>query len=332
MRIRYWIGLAFVMVISLAISVESFQTNGVQSPPVRDQDRLDIFKVEIEPISAKISSQPTLISQDFPGRSMYPRFLANGNMLSYVVPSRGNTSSASSIVVRSYPKGKDQVVPLDFDVIGGMTWTPDDTLMVLGVPKGGTTRGYYRVDRKTGKGTLLLSSDAPEGIVNGRSAIGIPEFGLDGKMYYRDDLRHAVIVRSNQTGAERVLYQQSGPDFPILRGVHPSPNGELVAFIESGSGMNSLKVVPTSGGATRELTSARLPDWISRTPGAVWMTDSRRILFVRGRGSSRELWSVTIDGGTPQPTGLAMEGLCHPFVHPNGNTLVFAAGPGYPRN
>ena len=62
------------------------------------------------------------------------------------------------------------------------------------------------------------------------------------------------------------------------------------------------------------------------------MTDSRRILFVRGHGSSLELWSVTVDGGTPQPTGLAMEGLTHAFVHPNGKTLVFAAGPGYPKN
>ena len=242
MRIRYWIGLAFVMVISLAISVESFQTNGVQSLQVRDQNSVDIFKVEIDPISAKISSKPTQISQDFPGRSMYPRFFSNGKMLSYVVTSRGN-----QIVVRSYPKGKDQVVPVDFDQTRGMTWTPDDTLIVLGVPKGGTTLGYYRVDWKTGKSTLFLSSeflssDAPAGSVNGRSAIGIPEFGLDGKMYYRDDRRHAVLVRNNQTGAERVLYQQSGPDFPQLRGVHPSPNGKWVAFVErnnkSGHGLS----------------------------------------------------------------------------------------------
>ena len=318
----------------------TIQINGVKSLQVRDEDSIDIFEVEIDPISAKISSKPTKISQDFPGRSMYPRFFENGKMLSYVVTALGGyrnqgVDARIPLVVRSYPKGKDQVVPLDI-VSGGMTWTPDDTLIVSGVPKGGTTSGYYRVDRKTGKSTLLLASDAPEGRVNGLSALGIPEFGLDGKMYYRDDLRHAVIVRNNQTGAERVLYQQSGPVFPILRGVHPSPNGEWVAFIESfiesRPGMNSLKVVSTSGGAARELTSARLPDWISRTPGAVWMTDSRRILFVRGRGSSLELWSVTIDGGPPQPTGLAMEGLCHPFVHPNGKTLVFAAGPGYPRN
>jgi hypothetical protein len=71
MRIRYWLGLAFVMVISLAISVESFQTNGVQSPQVRDQDSVDIFEVKIDPISAKISSKPTLISQDFPRRYFF---------------------------------------------------------------------------------------------------------------------------------------------------------------------------------------------------------------------------------------------------------------------
>ena len=239
------------------------------------------------------------------------------------------------IVVRPYPDGKDHIVPLEFDRTGGMTWTPDDNLIVLGIPKGATTLGYYRVEEGTGKSMLFLFSDAPEGRVNGLSALGIPEFGGDGKMFYRDDRRHAVYVRTIESGAERVLYQQPGPEYPILRGVHPSPNGEWVAFVEhnSESGLDSMKVVSTSNGVAHELTSARRPeDLISLTPGAVWMTDSRRVLFVRGRGSHLELWSVAIDGGTPHPTGLAMEGLSHPFVHPDGKTLVFAAGPGYPQN
>jgi Tol biopolymer transport system component len=56
------------------------------------------------------------------------------------------------------------------------------------------------------------------------------------------------------------------------------------------------------------------------------MRDSQRILFVRGRANQLELWSVAVAGGTPQPTGIAMEGLRHPFVHPDGKTIGFAAG------
>jgi hypothetical protein len=321
MSIRYWVGLLLVMVVAL-VDVGAL----AQAP---QQDAVDIFQVTINPTTAKISSTPKLISQSFPGRSVYPRFFSQGTMLSYVVSPLGYP-----IVVRPYPDGQDQIVPLDFDRTAGMTWTPDDNLIVLGVPKGATVLGFYRVDKNTGKSTLILSSNAPGGRVNGRSAIGIPEFGRDGTMFYRDDWRHAVIARALENGTERVIYQQPGPEHPIVRGVHPSPDGKWVSFVEHNdeSGVDSLKVVGMSNGVSRELASARRPDVISLTPGAVWMNDSRRVLFVRGRESRLELWDVAIDGGNPQPTGLAMEGLSNPFLNPDGKTLVFAAGPGYPRN
>jgi Tol biopolymer transport system component len=85
-------------------------------------------------------------------------------------------------------------------------------------------------------------------------------------------------------------------------------------------------IVPTSGGPARQLYAATWPELILPVQSFAWMQDSRRILFVKGRGMKLGLWSLSIEGGQPKSAGLTIEGMRHLAVHPNGSKIAFAAG------
>jgi len=102
-----------------------------------------------------------------------------------------------------------------------------------------------------------------------------------------------------------------------------------VAFVSyEGAAGKALKVVPASGGETRELL--RLPGRADYSELS-WTPDSHKILYAvstTGQKPKFEFWRVSADGGNPENLGLAMEGLL-PYglsVHPGGRRIAFTAG------
>ena len=61
-------------------------------------------------------------------------------------------------------------------------------------------------------------------------------------------------------------------------------------------GPGRLVIIPTSGGAPREILDVAAPDGLGpfRTMG--WTADSRALLFIRTTPAGKRLWEVPIDG------------------------------------
>lgn len=84
------------------------------------------------------------------------------------------------------------------------------------------------------------------------------------------------------------------------RNARYSPDGKWLAYIAIGA-RDSLRVVPTGGGAERELAT-ELVD----IECATWSDDARHLLVVAHPDPSVELdcWIVPLEGGTPLDTGV----------------------------
>ncbi len=107
-----------------------------------------------------------------------------------------------------------------------------------------------------------------------------------------------------------------------------SPDGRQLAFAKLMP--MTINLLPTTGGEPRQLLKVQRPDRIYRTAGIAWTPDGRSVLFAKKRGGPKgpnpELWQVPVDGGAAQNLGLAMDGLRHLSLHPDGRRIAFTAG------
>jgi WD40 repeat protein len=288
---------------------------------------VNTFEVGFDPTTARTTSLPRRLNTGQAGHSMYPVWFDGGHQLSYV------EFPSPRVFLRAYPDGQEHAINSDLaGGLGGTAWMPDGSVIVA-ASKPGVGRGYFRLDPATGRSSAVLVESQPDDEYR-----GFPDVSADGsELYYRNDRRHEIRVRNLKTGMERVIYQAPGPPYAAIRSVHLSPDGKWLAFLtdqnaisdwtgQRSASSNALRVVPTAGGDVRELQSATWPDILLPVQGFAWMSDSRRIVFVRGRGQKLALWSTAVNGGQLREAGLAVEGLRHPAMHPSGTRLAFAAG------
>jgi tricorn protease len=98
-----------------------------------------------------------------------------------------------------------------------------------------------------------------------------------------------------------------------------SPDGKWIAFTGQYDGNFNVYVMPAEGGQPRQLTfyqgsAAPLNDRMGiHNQVVAWTPDSKRVLFLTRRDSSnvwtKRLYTVSIDGGQPEPLSLDQGGL-----------------------
>jgi len=98
-----------------------------------------------------------------------------------------------------------------------------------------------------------------------------------------------------------------------------SPDGKWIAFTGQYDGNFNVYVMPSEGGQPRQLTfyqggAAPLSDRMGiHNEVVAWTPDSKRILFLSRRDSAnvwtKRLYTVSIDGGQPEPLSLDQGGL-----------------------
>jgi Tol biopolymer transport system component len=287
---------------------------------------VNTYEAGLDPVTAKGTTKAIRLNTGDEGKSMYPVWFDEGRMISYV------TYPGTELLMRPYPKGTERRITTDLSSgIGGTAWMRDGTVIVAGF-KRGFGQGYYRLNTESRKTEPIILQSQDTGELR-----GFPDLSHDETLlFYRDDQHHEIRVRNLKDSNEKVLYRATEP-YPVIRSVHLSPDGQWLAFLidnnavrpaydQLSASTNALMIVPTSGGPARQLYAATWPELILPVQSFAWMQDSRRILFVKGRGMKLGLWSLSIEGGQPKSAGLTIEGMRHLAVHPNGSKIAFAAG------
>jgi tricorn protease len=132
---------------------------------------------------------------------------------------------------------------------------------------------------------------------------------------------------STSGGAARRITEHQGRElFPKF-----SPDGKWIAFTGQYDGNFNVYVMPSDGGQPRQLTfyqgSAQpLSDRMGIHDEVVtWTPDSKRVIFLTRRDASngwtKRPWSVSIDGGLPEPLPMDQGGLL--TYSPDGTKVAY---------
>jgi len=211
--------------------------------------------------SAGVQESPYITGD---GKSVAYRAFGPGDTANRVALRRGTDGSAVPLAEDGVPRG----------------WSPDGDRLLIATP-----RGLETVPALGGTATLLVT-----GAQHGTWA-------PDGQrlVYVRGD---SLLLRAGD-GQSTLLARTPDP-----HSLAWSPDGRWIAYVSGNSpylniwniAVSSLWLVPAAGGAPIQLTAG---DALDLSPA--WAPDSRRLLFVSGRGGIRDIYQLNLDGeGRPR--------------------------------
>ena len=145
----------------------------------------------------------------------------------------------------------------------------------------------------------------------------------------------ALIAASTSSGAssgaqKRLITESDLFKFAWIADPQISPDGSRVAFVRAWVNQkadrydSALWIVPTNGGAARQLTAG------PRDASPRWSPDGKRLAFVRstekeGRPQPAQIYLLTFEGGEAQALTELPRGAGAPQWSPDGKTIAFTS-------
>jgi Tol biopolymer transport system component len=194
---------------------------------------------------------------------------------------------------------------------------------------GGRTVAYHST--RTGNSEIWLYhlDGRPEiRVTEDRNWDLYPDWSPDGdQLIFVSDRRQdgfRIFIANSDGGGERLLV-----DRPIAVSSTGtvntelvsrwSPEGDRIAFLVAGKGVNTLWTIQPDGEGAREL--------LENVTGFDWYRDSRRAIYTRPRGSESEVIAVDLETGQEQ--ALFVGSLMEIDVAPDGSAVAFSFGRGH---
>ena len=295
----------------------------------------DVYMAEIDFRTNKTLSEPKRMSERFVGSAMYSDFSPDGKHLAYIsylgTTGQNLLSSNPVLCIRSLENGEErEIYPERGYIIGGACWSPDGRF-ILTVGKKEGRKGFYKIDVKTGEFTSILQ-------LNEGEIVGAPVWSQDGRkiFYMHADSQQEIasivmydLVTREKKQIHRDNFQRSyaagRPPF-FAQELALSPDGQFLAFNVRDEGKTIVKIIPVSGGQTREVVRWNGGKIITTVD---WTPDGKELLFAESkfqRGYKFNFWRISAEGGEPQKLGLEMDRVYFLRIHPDGRHVAFRAG------
>jgi dipeptidyl aminopeptidase/acylaminoacyl peptidase len=105
-----------------------------------------------------------------------------------------------------------------------------------------------------------------------------------------------------------------------------SPDGKWVAYtvstpdLDANRGVSNIWIVPTTGGASLQLTQS------GHDSSPVWSPDAKTIAFLSSRSGDSQVYLLSMDGGEAKPLTHLSTGADNLKWSPNGKTIAFTSG------
>ena len=288
---------------------------------------MDAYVAAIDVVSGKVLDPPRPAPRHVMGVNSRPRWSPDGRYLAFQsdrVPGGGN--GARRLIVQTIESGAERDLNVPLPYFQRAEWAPDGRSLLVQARSPRGSRGFFRIDIPNGATTLAVP------LLDG----GFGEtWAPDGRSIFYTGSRsstgsgsRAIVERTLDTGAERVVYQP--PTGRVAGDSSVSPDGRWLAFRE-GNAPAVIKVLPVAGGAARDIVRVDEPYTVGGFSGINWTPDGQHLLYVRmidKPGTDRTVWTVAVAGGIPIETRLRAKALRDLHLHPDGRRVAFTAGEG----
>jgi Tol biopolymer transport system component len=290
----------------------------------------DVYTAELSPQTGEIAGAPARVTERFTGSNLAGVWSPDGRRFSYfsrrgpLLQSPGNMA----VVVRSVDTGEEQEFFSNLEFHRNWPsarWFPDGRSLLLSTLDNLGRSTLQRMDIGTGAVEPLTNTRSASDGARAGNAGPLPSISPDGRTIYYFPGADAnetspIMAYDIASGSQRAI--AGSPVFgQQLWSMALSRDGKRLAV----TGRALLQIVPTDGGAARDVFRATPPNSLTRS-GLAWTADDRFLLFTQRAGDlgSQSFWRVSADGG--QPEKVRTKGLAFPSVHPDGRHIAFTAG------
>jgi Tol biopolymer transport system component/DNA-binding winged helix-turn-helix (wHTH) protein len=268
-----------------------------------DAESFGIYLLEVES-----GSKRKLIS---PGGQHWgdkdPAFSRDGRFVAFTRSVSMNTQDVYRISIEG---GVPERLTFDGREVRGSSFSEDDAALVVSSARSGAL-GLWKVPlSKAPPVRLLFAGKTPRA----------PEAGIGGRLVFeerwRDSDIEALALDSTDATVSPLISSTYDDREPAL-----SPDASRIAFISSRSGAPELWVSEALGENARKLTSFGGP----QVGAPSWSPDGSTIVFDARPEGHADVFSIPVEGGTPQPIARTPSNELAPVYSPDGQAVIYGS-------
>jgi Tol biopolymer transport system component/DNA-binding winged helix-turn-helix (wHTH) protein len=249
----------------------------------------------------------------FVGREYEPALSPDGSRVAFIWD--GGANGAFDVYVKAIDSESVLNLTMSESEESHPAWFADGRAVLFVRPEGQGS-SIMRVSALGGGATLMLRDEAAADI----RGMSLSPDGTSIAYARRDSAAspYRIVLAPFGSGEKRVV---TSPEASTLGDIDPlfAQDGRSVFFVRAVNEVTKdLYRAPLQRGEPTRLTSDN-----RKTNGLAWSPDGEKLLFTSTRSGMYGVWSVDVDGGTPQSVPLGNEDVQQPSTAPGVDHIAY---------